>query len=129
MNHLLDNTRRHDITFNVSGRIEISARVTRALGLHPGDVIDVAIDEVGRECYLYIKHRAEKLSGRHKAQCYRTGRGRTCNSLRAHSVELCRQMLDMRGYSAIQARLPVGDLIEIPGIGKALPIIIRYKCC
>ena len=128
MNHLLDNTRRHDITFNVSGRIEISARATRALDLHPGDVIDVAIDEVRRECYLYIKHRAEKLSGRHKAQCHVTNsRVKKCNSLRAHSVELCRQMLDMRGYSAIQARLPVGDLIEIPGIGKALPIIIRFK--
>lgn len=129
MKHLLENTRRHDITFNASGRIEISSRVTRALDLHPGDVIDVAIDEVGRECYLYIKHRAEKLSGRHKAQCHVTNsRVKKCNSLRAHSVELCRQVLDMRGFSATQARLPVGDPVEIPGTGKALPIIIRYKC-
>lgn len=128
MKHLLDNTRRHDITFNADGRIEISAHITRALDLRPGDVIDVAVDERHRECYLYVKYRAQQLSGRHRAQCYRTGRGRTCNSLRAHSVELCRQMLDMRGCSASQARLPVGDPVEIPGTGKALPIIIRYKC-
>lgn len=49
MKSFFANTRRHDITFNADGRIEISARATRALDLHPGDVIDVAIDEVGRE--------------------------------------------------------------------------------
>ena len=125
MKHLLDNTRCHDITFNADGRIEISAHVTRELDLHPGDVIDVAVDEVGREVYLYVKHRAP--AGRHKAQCHRTGKGRTCNSLRAHSVEICRQVLDMRGFSATQARLPVGDPVEITGMGKALPIIIRFK--
>ncbi len=128
MKHLLENTRRHDITFNADGRIEISSRVTRALDLRQGDVIDVAVDERHRECYLYVKYRAGQLSGRHQAQCYRTGKGHTCNSLRAHSVELCRQVLDMRGFSATQARLPVGDPVEIPGTGKALPIIIRYKC-
>ena len=128
MKHLLDNTRRHDITFNADGRIEISARATRALDLHPGDVIDVAIDEVGRECYLYIKHRAEKLSGRHKAQCHVTNsRVKKCNSLRAHSVELCRKVLDMRGCDSNQARLPVGDVVAIDGINSALPIIIRYN--
>ena len=128
MKHLLDNTRRHDITFNVDGRIEISARVSKALGLHPGDVIDVAIDERSRECYLYVRRRAENISGRHKAQVYVTNsRIRNCNSLRAHSVEICRQVLDMRGFSVSQARLPVGDPVEITGIGKALPIIIRFK--
>lgn len=125
MKHLLENTRRHDITFNADGRIEISARVSKALDIHPGDVIDIALDDVGREVYLYVKHRAP-LAGRHKAQCYPTGKGRTCNSLRAHSVEICRKVLDMRGYSATQARLPVGDPVEIPCIGKALPLIIRY---
>lgn len=127
MKHLLDNSRRHDITFNAGGRIEISARVTRALDLHAGDVIDIAVDERTREVYLYVKHRAP-LAGRHKAQCYRTGKGRTCNSLRAHSVEICRQVLDMRGFSCLQARLPVGDPIEIQGV-KALPLIIRFRNC
>lgn len=127
MKTMLNNTRRHDITFNVDGRIEISARATRALGLHPGDVIDIAIDERSREVYLYIKHRAP--AGRHKAQCYRTGKGRTCNSLRAFSVDICRQVLDMRGYSCTQAKLPVGDPITVDGINKALPIIIRYRNC
>lgn len=128
MRNMLDNTRRHDITFNSDGRIEISARASKALGLHPGDVIDIAIDERSRECYLFVKHRAERLSGRHKAQVYVTNsRIRNCNSLRAHSVEICRQVLDMRGFSDTQARLPVGDPVEITGMGKALPIIIRFK--
>ena len=126
MKTINNNSRRHDITFNASGRIEIGARITRALDLHPRDVIDIAVDERTREVYLYVKHR--QPAGRHKAQCYRTGKGHTCNSLRANSVEICRQVLDMRGFSATQARLPVGDPVEIPGTGKAMPIIIRYKC-
>lgn len=124
MKHLLENTRRHDITFNADGRIEISARATKALGIKPGDVIDIAVDELGREVYLYVRHR--QPAGRHKAQCYTTGKGRTCNSLRAHSVEICRKVLDMRGFSATQARLPVGDPVDIQGV-KALPLIVRFK--
>ena len=125
MKHLLGNTRRHDITFNSDGRIEISSRVSKTLGLQPGDVIDIALDETGREVYLYVKHRHDRLAGRHKAQCYKTN-SRSCNSLRAHSVEICRQVLDLNGYSAQQARLPVGDPVEIPCIGTALPLIIRF---
>lgn len=126
MKHLLENTRRHDITFNASGRIEISSRVTRELDLKPGDVIDIAVDERTREVFLYVKHR--QPTGRHKAQCYRTGKGHTCNSLRAHCVEICRQVLDIRGFSATQAKLPVGDPVDIQGV-KALPLIVRYKSC
>lgn len=125
MRHLLDNTRRHDITFNAGGRIEISARVTKALGLKPGDVIDIAMSDRDREVYLYVKHR--QPAGRHKAQCYRTSKGHTCNSLRAHSVELCRKVLDMRGFSVAQAHLPVGEPEEIPCIGLALPLIVRFR--
>lgn len=124
MKHLLENTRRHDITFCADGRIEISAHVTRSLDIRPGDVIDIAVDERTREVYLYVKHR--QPAGRHKAQCYRTGKGRTCNSLRAHSVEICRQVLDLRGFSATQAKLPVGDVVEIHGV-KALPLIVRFR--
>lgn len=128
MRHLLDNTRRHDITFNADGRIEISARATKALDIQPGDVIDIALNDINREVYLYVKHR--QPAGRHKAQCYCTSKGKTCRSLRANCVDICRQVLDLRGYSATRAQLPVGDAEDIPGIGKALPIIIRYnKCC
>ena len=95
MKHLLGNTRRHDITFCADGRIEISARVSKALGINPGDVIDIAVDDRGFEVYLYVKHK--NPPGRHKAQCYVTNsRTKRCHSLRAHSVEICRQGLDMR---------------------------------
>lgn len=126
MRHLLDNTRRHDITFNAGGRIEISARVTKALDLKPGDVIDIAMSDRDREVYLYVKHR--QPAGRHKAQVYVTNsRVRHCNSLRAHSVELCRKVLDMRGFSVAQVHLPVGEPEEIPCIGLALPLIVRFR--
>lgn len=124
MKHLLNNTRRHDITINADGRIEISARVTKELDIRPGDVIDIAVDETAREVYLYVKHR--QPAGRHKAQCYRTGKGHTCNSLRANSVEICRQVLDLRGFSSTQAKLPAGDPVDIQGV-KALPLIVRFR--
>lgn len=126
MKHLLENTRRHDIAFHANGRIEISAHVTRVLGILPGDVIDIAVDERTREVYLYVKHR--QPAGRHKAQCYRTGKGRTCNSLRAYSVEICRQVLDIRGDKVRQVKLPVGDPVDLQG-AQALPLIIRFKSC
>ena len=126
MKLLLGNTRRHDISFHKDGRIEISARVSKALDLRPGDVIDIAVDDNSREVYLFVKHRAP-LAGRHKAQCYPTGKHHKGNSMRAHSVEICRQVLDLNGFSSTRARLPVGEPVEIPCIGKALPIIIRYK--
>jgi len=128
MKDFLGNTRRHDIAFNADGRIEISARVSKALGIEPGDVIDIAEDERTREFYIYVKHKAGRVSGKHKAVCRATSRRvRKCHSLRAHSVEICRQVLDLCGFSVTQAKLPVGEPEEIPCVGPALPVIIRFN--
>ncbi len=118
----LDNTRKPDLTFHSSGLIDITARVVKALALHPGDVIDIAHDD--REYYLYVKHR--NALGRHEAQCRATNRGLTCNNLRAHSRNLCRLVLGINGNSTA-ARLPVGTPTDIPPLGTALPIIIKHN--
>ena len=121
MTTTLENTRRPDITFHTSGRIDITARVVKALSLLPGDVIDIAHD--ASEYYLYVKHR--NTVGRHEAQCSPTYKGRTCHNLRAHSKRLCMAVINVNGNSV--ARLPVGDPINHPSLGVALPVIIRHN--
>lgn len=122
MNYTLHITRRPDITFHSSGRIDITARVTKALALQPGDVIDIAHDT--GEYYLYVKHR--NAVGRHEAQCAPTYKGHTCNNMRAHSKLLCQAVLKVNG-NYLEARLPVGEPINHPSLGKALPIIIKLN--
>ena len=122
MNCALQNTRRPDITFHCDGRIDITARVAKALSLHPGDVIDIAHDD--SEYYLYVKHR--NAVGRHEAQCAATYKGRTCNNLRAHSRRLCQAVLKVNG-NYTTARLPVGEPVQHNSLGITLPIIIKYN--
>lgn len=122
MTSTLENTRRPDITFHCDGRIDITARVAKALSLHPGDVIDIAHD--GREYLLYVKH--HNAVGLHEAQCAPTYKGRTCNNLRAHSKRLCQAVLKVNG-NYLEARLPVGEPINHPSLGTALPLIIKHN--
>lgn len=122
MNCILSNTRRPDITFHSNGRIDITARVAKALALQPGDTIDIARDT--GEYYLYVKHR--NAVGRHEAQCRATNHGKTCNNLRAHSKRLCQAVLKVNG-NYMEARLPVGEPINHPSLGTALPLIIRHN--
>ncbi len=122
MNFILNNTHRPDITFHSTGRIDITARVAKALSLRHGDVIDIARDT--GEYYLYVKHR--NAVGHHEAQCRATYRGRTCNNLRAHSKRLCLAVLKVNG-NYTTARLPVGEPINHPSLGTALPIIIHHN--
>ena len=63
MQSILGNTRKADITFYASGRIDISARVAKHLQLSRGDVLDIMIDQ--DEFYLYVRLRSP--NGRHEA--------------------------------------------------------------
>lgn len=122
MNSLLHNTRKPDVTLHANGRIDIASRAARLLGLHAGDVVDVAFDDLGREAYIYVKHRA--AVGRHEAQVYPTNtRGKVCNNFRCHSKRITSALLGERQ----SARLPAGDPVDIPCVGTALPLIIRYN--
>lgn len=123
MKSTLVNTRRPDITFYRSGRIDITTRVTKALALEDGDVIDIAFD--GREHLLYVKHKGASLVGRHEAQCRITNRRGKYHNMRAYSGRLCRFVLALNNNADI-ARLPVGEVIIDPDTASPLlPIIIR----
>jgi hypothetical protein len=125
MRSILDNTRRSDVTFYKDGRIDITAHVATDLRLQEGDVIDIAYDDEG-EYFLYIKKKGTSLLGRHEAQCRATNRrGKVCHNFRAYSRRLCREVLRLNGNKD-RARLIAGTLVENE-LGKALPIIIRYR--
>ena len=116
MTSLLQNTRRPDVSFYSSGRIDITARIARALGINPGDVINIDTD--GNEYILYVCHRAEQLTGQHEAQCYPTKRGKhRNNNYRCHSRQLCRAITRevlaatpaKEGAVLCSVRLPAGN--------------------
>lgn len=119
---LLASTRRPDITFYHSGRIDISSYVSKQLDILPGDVIDVIAHQ--GEYYLYVRIR--RAFGRHEGICFSSNnRVKNSRSLRAHSVRLCRALLCITG-SRDRASLPCGVPCEQP-FGKAIPIITRNK--
>ena len=124
MERLLGNTRRPDVSFYKNGRIDITARTARLIDLRAGDVVDVAID--GGEYYLYARVKADKAAGRHEAVCRATNSGPRCRNLRAYSRRLCDKVLKAAGTQG-SARLPVGEPLDHPALGNALPIIIRLN--
>ncbi|MCQ2166391.1 MAG: hypothetical protein MJY49_03030 [Bacteroidales bacterium] len=89
------NTRRPDITFYRSGRIDITARIANIIGLRDGDVIDIGRED--GEYYLYRLHKAGQTIGRHEAQCMSTHKGRLhpSRNLRAFSKRLTDCILSM----------------------------------
>ncbi|MBO7280559.1 MAG: hypothetical protein J6V00_05270 [Bacteroidaceae bacterium] len=122
MTSLLPNTRRPDIIFHSSGRIDISAHIAKQLNIRSGDVIDIMADR--GEYYLYVRTRA--AIGRHEAQCFVTNnRAKHCHSLRAYSTRLCRAILALTG-SNTKASLPCGTPGE-QSFGTAIPVITKNK--
>lgn len=122
MTSLLSNTRRPDIIFHSSGRIDISARIAKQLNIRSGDVIDIMTER--GEYYLYIRTRA--AIGRHEAQCFVTNnRAKHCHSFRAYSTRLCRTMLALTD-SSVKVSLPCGAPSE-QAFGTAIPVITKNK--
>lgn len=120
MQSILGNTRKADITFHASGRICISARVSKLLGLTHGDVIDIMESSV--EIYLYVKHRAPVV-GRHEGMVFRSNKNG--NHCVASSSRICAFVLRQCG-NIDKARLCCGAPITLSHYGTALPIIIKY---
>lgn len=120
---LLDKTRKHDISFHRNGKIDITARVAKALNLSSGDVINVAVDN--SECFLYVSHKADECVGNHEAQCSSTKN--LSNNLRAYSVRLCRAIMDLVNCSDQQViHLNCGEKV-MKGNKPFLTLIIRNK--
>lgn len=90
MTSILGNTRKPDVSFYRNGRIDITARVVKALGIEKGDVIDVAMD--GDEYLLYVAHKGKDVAGAHEARCYPSN-VRNTHNYRCHSKRLCEAMV------------------------------------
>ena len=125
MKSILGITRRSDLIFRADGRFDLTARVVRALGISPGDVVDVLSD--GYEYYLYVAcHSRNTSRSRYEAQVFPSKPNAHSLHFRGSSSRLCRTML--AASNAIdKAALPCGDII-IDHLGRRLlPIIVRIN--
>lgn len=120
MINLLPTSRKHDISFHPSGRIDISANVARRLALAPGDVIGIAAES--GECYIYVRLRAGRYAGRHEGRVWPTSGGR--GSFRAQSKKLARAFLAAAGARG-PLRCPCGAALTRD---NTTYITIIYNC-
>lgn len=120
MKSILPNSRKHDISFHASGKIDISAHVARKLSLAPGDVIDIAREN--SEWYLYVKLRSGSYAGRYDGRVVATSRGK--GTFRVWSKALTRAVLSATGADA-RLRCPCGLEMERDNV-KYITII--YRC-
>lgn len=121
MKSILSNSRKHDISFDASGRIDISAHVARKLSLSPGDVIDIAY-EYG-ELYLYVKLRAGQYTGRHIGRVWTTAHGK--GTFRTCSKKLVKAVFTGAKVKGKRLRCPCGMEVIRDSI-KYITII--YRC-
>lgn len=119
MPSILQNIRRRDITFYRDGRINITARIAKILGLQPGDSIDIN-SEAG-EFYLHAVHHGLDV-GQGVAQCRQARPGSPF--LYVNSVALCRAIFRAIGFDGDKAAFAVGPAI-LKDTKPYLPIITR----
>lgn len=118
MQTILQTTRRPDVSFFPSGKIDITARVARMLDLHPGDVIDVAID--GREFLLFV--RVRQASGNHEAMVRPTKR--RSHNLRCYSRRLCQYMIGLHcDDTSTPLRVPAGRVRQHEVYGTMVSLV------
>lgn len=113
MQSLLGNSRKPDISFYRSGRIDITTKLSKRLGLEAGDVIDILFD--GMEFYLYVRAKADTLMGKHEAQCHPTNpECRNCHNFRVYSKRICDRIIRIAGTGS-EARIYAGGDVQIQG--------------
>ena len=111
-------TRRPDVVFHASGRIDLKRRAALALGVAEGDVINVAAED-GR-FYLCISSKAGGVAGCHRATCRPATAGGRC--FRAHSRSLCSAVIKAMGDDAEKVCVITGDPLLSAAFGIILPI-------
>ena len=119
MTSILERTRKPDITFHASGRIDISAHVAKALHLTRGDVVDILTDHY--DFFLYVRPHAP-VNGRHEAMVFPSNkRG---DHFRTSSKKLCNAVMHDSG-ATLKAKLCTGQPQESPRYGTIVPIITK----
>ncbi len=113
-----NNIRKPDISFYENGRIDITSRLAKELGLEDGDVIDIL--HSGKEYYLYIRLKNASSIGKYSAQC--TPTKNKSNHFRCYCKQLANMILCECGNAQL-ARLHAGETIEISNVGNAISII------
>lgn len=122
MTSILEQTRRPDVTFYPSGRIDIVARIAKLLDIHHGDVIDIAVN--GCEYQLYVKFRGG--CGNHEATV-RSSKNNGRN-LRCYSKRLCDAMMRTQNSDFNDVlRLPAGECIANEHYGRMVTLITKMN--
>lgn len=121
MKSILPNSRKHDISFHASGKIDISAHVARSLSLAPGDVIDIVCGP--GELYLCVKLRAGNYASRHDGRVWATAHGKK-GTFRTWSKAMTTAVLRRAGASGL-LRCPCGMEFERNNVKY---ITILYRC-
>ena len=125
---LVPTTRRPDIYFRHSGCIDITAGLTRTLGLSDGDVINVLPTNT-REFILFVSHRAADSvtpAARYRNSVRPTKRG--SHNFRCQSKELTDAVNLLTG--AHESWLYVGTPIDLAKYGlkgTGLPLILNNQ--
>ena len=120
MRNLLDSSRKPDLVFYNTGRIDISANVARHLRLSAGDVINIMTD--GLEYYLYVQYRLP--AGRYEAAVFPSNKNG--KHFRTSSKRMCNAILDECKTSGGKVRLCIGAPVDTEHYGKMLPIITKH---
>lgn len=115
-------TRRPDVVFHSSGRIDIKRRAALALGLSSGDIINVCAED--GKYYLCVTCRAGGVSGSHEGVCRPLAPGG--RALRAHSCRLCRALISALDAGSAKVSAFTGDPLFSPVFGTILPLFKLY---
>ena len=120
MNKLVQSTRRPDITFARSGKIDIFARAARLLNLAKGDIINIA--KIDNEYMLFVQLRASEAVGRHSCACHPTKT--KSRHFRLNSVAMCREIFAISGDLSDRISFSIGYPVDNEGT-IMLPIITK----
>lgn len=111
MKSLIKQARRPDVKFFRDGRIYITARVARDIGLEDTDAIDVACDN--GKYYLYVARK--KAPGGYVARCHSMKKG--SRFMRCNSRDITDGILKAVGVKD-RAYLLAGNPELLPEIGR-----------
>ena len=119
---VIKQTKKADLAFFSNGIINISAHVSRAIGLNVGDTINIARVDCGvPEYYLYVERRASETIGRHRGTCRPThGNG---HNMRVYNCQLARYVIDLCHADDV-VRLCTGEAVCMPQLGMCVSIIV-----